>query len=929
MAFSFSSSTMLVSSSIELLIVTLLLFINPTTIDSFAPITHIGTARTRNTHTLSTYEQKDSIFRSWTNNKDNSHANRRTNRGDVQVFIFKRLFGGQGQGQKDNKNDENENETKVSSVNDNDNADVIQQSPSKVTEESTQSPTKQLSALEQAQLLRAQAERARLEAEKMDIMLTLQKIEKLELELEKSGDINNNTNSNNDEKKKKRNQDEIKTQIEVLKKKLNGDSSDQNQTTNNRHKDNEQSGESQQHQQLQQSSTITTANNSDSDSTVSKNNVDSTILSVIEEAKKNPQELKPPTSLTTEELESRIQKFNDAPMFMKELVVNAAGMQMDNLNTTALILKLDNDESVYKEQQLPNKEKAVPNFSQEQIDEVVEAVKFVPQFVKNLYGDEIKNNDTAIALLMLEDEWKEGKIIEMPEITQQMIDNKLEEVKWVPQFLRGDNDTELALQLIKMDFKNNPRKFRAEVLGESETMKTDSTSMGEDKSSSNDEGFFSSSLFGGSENLEKTAADSLVENLFPKTIRRQGEEPSENELKVAIAEVFAKDNTWTISQPPDKVPGGFIIRGYTKYETGKELMEAIYKNLERSKLGEKLSVFYIFDPTPVTEEQMNDGERPPVLFVTAPKVVRDPEPIQRSIISSLALGFVWYNSLIPYLLNDKYMKLADEQLALADASMPANLDFLNDVSFPLFASILGIQVAHEIAHAVAAKLNGIEISFPTLVPSLESGLTGAITSLQSPPKDKQSLFDFAIAGPLTGILVSVILMYTGMFLSSSMDSAAFSDLPALPLDLLRQSSLGCGIINSVTPGLLSIPDAAIGTKALSDINIPLHPLTIAGYLGLMINAINLLPLGRTDGGRISLTLFGRSGTQLVNLITFIGLFFGGVMGSDFFLLFFSYVIFFQSEPEIPQQNEVDDMEFSRVILATATGVLTLLALIPM
>ncbi len=907
-------------SSIELLIVTLLLFINPNTIDSFTPITHIGTARTRNTNTLSPYEQKDSIFgRSWTSNKD-SYANRRTNRGDVQVFIFKRLF--RGQGQKDDKNDENENETKVSSVNAqnaDENSDVIQQSPNKVTEESTHSPTKQLSALEQAQLLRAQAERARLEAEKMDIMLTLQKIEKLELELEKSSEmINNTNNSNNDEKTKKRNQDEIKTQIEVLKKKLNSDSNDQDQTTTNN---------------KQQSSVSATAmfnNNSDSDSTVSKNNIDSAILSVIEEAKKNPQEVKPPTSLTTEELESRIHKFNNAPKFMKELVVNAAGMQMDNLNTTALILKLDNDESVYKEQQLTNKDKAVPNFSQEQIDEVVEAVKYVPQFVKNLYGDEIKNNDTAIALLMLEDEWKEGKIVEMPEITQQMIDNKLEEVKWVPQFLRGDNDTELALQLIKMDFKNSPRKFRAEVLGESENFEMDSTSMQEDKSSSNNEGFFSSSLFGGgSENLEKTAADTLVENLFPKTTRREGEEPSENELKIAIAEVFAKDNTWTMSQQPDKVPGGFIIRGYTKYETGKELMEAIYKNLERSKLVEKLSVFYVFDPTPVTEEQMNDGDRPPVLFVTGPKVVRDPAPIPRSIISSLALGFVWYNSLIPYLLNDKYMKLADEQLALADASMPANLDFLNDVSFPLFASILGIQVAHELAHAVAAKLNGIEISFPTLVPSLESGLTGAITSLQSPPKDKQSLFDFAIAGPLTGIIVSVILMYTGMFLSSSMDAAAFLDLPALPLELLRQSSLGGGIINSVTPGLLSIPDAAIGTKALSDINIPLHPLTIAGYLGLMINSINLLPLGRTDGGRVSLTLFGRSGTQLVNLITFIGLFFGGVLGSDFLLLFFSYVIFFQSEPEIPQRNEVDDLDFSRVLLATATGVLTLLALIPM
>jgi hypothetical protein len=78
-----------------------------------------------------------------------------------------------------------------------------------------------------------------------------------------------------------------------------------------------------------------------------------------------------------------------------------------------------------------------------------------------------------------------------------------------------------------------------------------------------------------------------------------------------------------------------------------------------------------------------------------------------------------------------------------------------------------------------------------------------------------------------------------------------------------------------------------------------------------------------------LTLFGRSGTQLVSFLTFVSLFIGGILGNDLLLFFFSYVIFFQSELEIPQKNEVDDMDFSRVLLATATGVLVLLTLIPM
>ena len=80
---------------------------------------------------------------------------------------------------------------------------------------------------------------------------------------------------------------------------------------------------------------------------------------------------------------------------------------------------------------------------------------------------------------------------------------------------------------------------------------------------------------------------------------------------------------------------------------------------------------------------------------------------------------------------------------------------------------------------------------------------------------------------------------------------------------------------------------------------------------------------------MSLALFGRSGTQLVSFITYVGIFLAGIVGSDLLLFFFSYLIFFQSELEIPQQNEVDDMDFSRVLLATATGVLVLLTLIPM
>ena len=188
------------------------------------------------------------------------------------------------------------------------------------------------------------------------------------------------------------------------------------------------------------------------------------------------------------------------------------------------------------------------------------------------------------------------------------------------------------------------------------------------------------------------------------------------------------------------------------------------------------------------------------------------------------------------------MKRAEEQLALADASMQSNLDWLNDLAFPLFLAYIGIQLTHELAHKAVATANGMNVTFPTLVPSLVTGLTGSITSLKDPPKNKEALLDYAIAGPLTGVAVSIILLFYGLALTATMDAATYATLPGLPLEFLRSSSLGGGIIDAVIPGLLSIPEASSAGVAES-INIPLHPLAVAGYFGLLTNAVSLLPVG--------------------------------------------------------------------------------------
>ena len=136
---------------------------------------------------------------------------------------------------------------------------------------------------------------------------------------------------------------------------------------------------------------------------------------------------------------------------------------------------------------------------------------------------------------------------------------------------------------------------------------------------------------------------------------------------------------------------------------------------------------------------------------------------------------------------------------------------------------------------------------------------------------------------------------------------------------------------------------------------PCTPLRLQAIISLIVNSLALLPIGSkfvlcliyrsvrslalslssflyarsaTDGGRIAMTLFSRGAKLVVSQLFLIVLFTLGIFGSDLFLFYFSFLIFFQQGNEIPSRNEVDEVSFSRVLLATVAGVISLLALIP-
>lgn len=212
------------------------------------------------------------------------------------------------------------------------------------------------------------------------------------------------------------------------------------------------------------------------------------------------------------------------------------------------------------------------------------------------------------------------------------------------------------------------------------------------------------------EAINQTAVDRSIETLYPKCMRKEGVvEPTSAQVQSLFGTVLpqAKFNP---SAKPEKVLGGYVIRGTHSYENGDKLIEAIDKELSRSNLDDKMNVLLAPDFTIFARSEEDDfdldlfnpEDLQPILYVTAPDIARERQRVALSLTSGLGLATSWYLSIYPFLLNPDISKRVEGQLELADASMGYDLNWLTDLSVPLFVSFLGIQLAHEAAHRLVA-----------------------------------------------------------------------------------------------------------------------------------------------------------------------------------------------------------------------------------
>ena len=172
--------------------------------------------------------------------------------------------------------------------------------------------------------------------------------------------------------------------------------------------------------------------------------------------------------------------------------------------------------------------------------------------------------------------------------------------------------------------------------------------------------------------------------------------------------------------------------------------------------------------------------------------------------------------------------------------------FLNTLFFTV--SLMAIGGIHELGHMYASKRNRIESTPPYFLPfppiGLYIGTMGAFIKAKAPIKNRDELFTLGISGPLSGLIVAIIVTIIGLSMSFSVpesqteiweEEGLIGDLPwvILMFEILAYMAEKVGII-------------AVGSGE----TLLVHPVAFAGWVGFLITGLNLLPLGQLDGGHV-------------------------------------------------------------------------------
>ncbi|MFW9993247.1 MAG: site-2 protease family protein [Candidatus Odinarchaeota archaeon] len=192
------------------------------------------------------------------------------------------------------------------------------------------------------------------------------------------------------------------------------------------------------------------------------------------------------------------------------------------------------------------------------------------------------------------------------------------------------------------------------------------------------------------------------------------------------------------------------------------------------------------------------------------------------------------------------------------------------VSILYAVGLMAIIGIHELGHMLAARAHGLEASPPYFIPMPFNGLGtfGAFITQKKPAVTRNILFDIGVSGPIFGFVIALVVLVIGFALSIPVEASTVTNDGGLPFNFILFD-----IIKNIFFGRSS-------TKVIA-----LHPLAFAGWIGLLITGLNLLPVSMLDGGHMVRAILDEKTHQLVSMIGVIALSISGFFFMALLILF--------------------------------------------
>lgn len=237
---------------------------------------------------------------------------------------------------------------------------------------------------------------------------------------------------------------------------------------------------------------------------------------------------------------------------------------------------------------------------------------------------------------------------------------------------------------------------------------------------------------------------------------------------------------------------------------------------------------------------------------------------------------------------------------------------------PYSLGLLAILGVHELGHYFTARRHGINVTPPYFIPvPFALGTFGAFIKMKSPAENRRALFDVAVAGPLAGLVVAIPALLIGLRSST-----------ILPVDVTPAAHMfgGTSVGSSVLFALLA--KLSVGDALQFGHIVRLSPLAFAGWLGLFITALNLLPIGQLDGGHTARAMFGRRIGGAISRIAMWTLFLLAVFVWPG-LMMWAIIVFFIAGRGTPPLNDVTPITPGRRWVGYATFAILASILVPL